>query len=124
MPTASFKKCGYCNKRWPDRNSFLRDPATELIGYQVNSVIPEQGLFLFNHDCGNTLSLAVANFVDLHAGPIFRTKLTGTDRCPGYCLHSTDLDPCPMECECAYVRELLQLLKNPVDNLLLASENS
>ncbi len=31
-----FKKCTFCGHLWQSRKDFLEDPATDLIGYQVN----------------------------------------------------------------------------------------
>lgn len=33
------------------------------------------------------------------------------DDCPGYCLHADELAPCPASCECAFVRDVLQLVR-------------
>ena len=123
MPSVPFKKCGYCQESWASRAAFLADPAIELIGYQANSVIIEKGLFLFNHSCGDTLSIEVAAFVDLHQGPILRAEKADASLCPGYCQHPNELRACPVACECAYVRDLLQLLKEPPADLVLATSS-
>jgi hypothetical protein len=39
-------------------------------------------------------------------------RKTGTEECPGYCLHQDELQPCPARCECAYVREIIQIIRN------------
>jgi hypothetical protein len=38
--------------------------------------------------------------------------LTGTAECPEFCLHRSKLNPCPAKCECAYIREIIQAIKN------------
>ena len=109
-----FKSCTLCKKIWSDRDSFLRDPAIELIGYQADIDDIEYGLFFFNHNhdqCGTTLSLSVKIFLDLYDGPIYTENLYGTDSCGEHCLHQYDLEPCPKKCACAYIRELLQHLR-------------
>ena len=107
-----FKKCGSCGVSWSTRAAFISDPQVILVGYQPNFVLLEKGLFLFNHTCESTLSIDVATFSDLYAGPMFVEKRTGQPGCPGYCLHRTELRPCPEQCECAYVRYILGYLQN------------
>lgn len=112
MPAAVFKHCKVCQRSWQTRTDFITDSEIELIGYQANFVAMERGLFLFNHSCKGTLSLDVTTFADLYDGPIFTENKTGSDECPGYCLHKGELRSCPARCECAYVREILQLLQS------------
>jgi hypothetical protein len=96
---------------WADRDGFLADPALELIGYQAFLEDLELGLFLFTHyPCGTTLAIRAGDFSDLHHGPIFAERLTSSDACPGYCLRERELQPCANHCECAWVRNVLQLV--------------
>jgi hypothetical protein len=81
-----------------------------MIGYQVNFEDLKAGLFLFNHSCGTTLSVAAEEFQDFYDGPMFVERLDGTSECGGYCVHERDLRPCPASCECAYVREIMQVI--------------
>jgi hypothetical protein len=107
-----FKKCTFCGHRWQLREDFLQDAALELIGYQVNFDHLHLGLFLFNHlACGTTIGLEAGLFSDLYEGPVYKQRQTGTDRCPEYCLHERQLKPCPAECECRYVREIIQTVR-------------
>ena len=101
-----------CGVAWPTREAFLEDPALTLIGYQVNFDELKLGLFLFNHTCKNTLSVRAGDFWDLYDGPVFRERATGGEECPEYCLHQEELSTCPARCECAFVREILQVIKN------------
>ncbi len=70
---------------------------------------------MFNHDtdeCGTTMTLEVNMFSDLHDGPLFEEH--GKDDvpdCPGYCKDRYILDPCDLKCECSYVRDVLQQVK-------------
>lgn len=105
-----FKQCDVCGKMWPFRQEFLDDPTIRLIGYQVSFKELAGGLLLFNHACGTTLALKVRECGDLYDGPIFTERRTGEDDCPTYCLHPEELRACPAVCECAYVRELLQII--------------
>ena len=106
--TPSFKICTSCGTPWSTRHDFLADPHVTLLGYSVHFKELELGLFLFNHSpCLTTLAIKASEFTDLYDGPIFTERATGTESCPGYCLHQSELRPCPAQCECAYVREVL-----------------
>ena len=106
-----FKICKKCEHTWATRKKFLEDVNIELVGYQVHFQELTLGLFLFNHDCGTTLSVYANQFVDLYEGPIFSKRATGSKECPGYCLEKGNLSPCSVECECSYIREILQHIK-------------
>jgi hypothetical protein len=101
--------CGFV---WSTREDFLSDPDVALIGYQVNFSHLLAGFFLFAHSCATSLAVRAAEFADLYDGPIFEKPLTGSDSCPGYCLRKDELDSCSARCECAYVREILQIIKD------------
>ncbi len=110
-----FKTCPNCSQNWQDRQSFLSDPAMKLLGYQANFVNLEAGLFLFNHDtsdCKTSLAIPAREFTDMHEGPVFQDRLTNTQKCCGYCMHQNELRPCPNKCECAYVRDVLDKVRN------------
>ena len=107
-----FKQCSNCHKVWRTYQEFLADPSVTLVGYQVSFKDLESGLFIFNHSCKTTMGIPANLFTHLYDGPIFKERLTGTDKCPEHCLHKYDLEPCPYECECAYVRAVLQVVKN------------
>ena len=110
-----FETCPMCNEVWVNREALLSDPRVALVGYQVDFEALETGLFLFNHlerGCGTTLAIEAGRFVDLVAGPIYRGTLKGTEECSDYCLRLDELRPCPAHCECAYVRDVLQVVRN------------
>lgn len=110
-----FKICTMCKERWKERTAFLSDPSLEMIGYQADIENLEYGLFLFNHhkkDCGSTIAVRVHKFRDLYTGPVYSTCLLGTEECHELCLHKKNLEPCPAKCECSYVRDLVQIVKN------------
>ena len=108
-----FKKCSCCESPWFSRLEFLEDENLDLIGYQANFCQLELGFFLFNHlTCQSTIALPAGLFVDLHAGPIFSQRLTGTEICQGFCKDEKALEPCENQCECAYIREVIQIIKN------------
>lgn len=106
-----FMVCTNCGFSWKGRENFLADNGVKIIGYQVNFEQLKAGFFLFNHICGTTFTLDVHSFEDLYNGDIFTDKVTGSDQCPGHCLHKSNLEPCPVKCECAFVREIIQVLK-------------
>jgi hypothetical protein len=107
----SFLKCSLCHRNWPSRDAFLADPDVELCGYQADFDELIAGIFLFKHRCGNTLGLMAGDFSDLHDGPIFVERLTGSEHCAGYCRQKNALNPCLAHCECAFVREILQVVR-------------
>ena len=97
-----------CGEEWTERDDFLSDPATQITGYAAHFKDLELGLFYFNHtSCKTTMALQASLFTDLYDGPVFEERKTGSDVCPGYCLKQAETRPCPAECECAYVREVL-----------------
>lgn len=107
-----FKTCPLCSKIWSSREEFLADDDLDLVGYQVNFDELELGLFLFNHRiCKTTLSIRANLLQGLYTGPVFKERRRGQKDCPGYCLKSTELEGCPAECECAWVRGLLQIIR-------------
>ncbi len=107
-----FKTCSKCAEEWINQGDFLADPYLELIGYQAHFADTERGLFLFNHHfCGSTIAMRVAGFLNLYDGPVYEKKMTGSDACPGYCLYKEILEDCPVECNCTYVRKIMQVIK-------------
>jgi len=110
--TRSFKTCTICNTVWQTRDDFLDDPDIFIVGYQVHFNTLTEWLFLFNHSCKGTLSVNAGEFTDLYTGPIFKDRLFGSEECPGHCLHERRLSPCPSKCECSFVREIIQVIKN------------
>ena len=107
-----YKRCPSCGFQWLDRDDLLSDENIVLVGYQINFMRLEAGIVLFNHSCKGTLALSAVDFTDLYDGAVFERKVLGTDSCPGHCLHEEDFRPCPVECECGYVRNILHKIKN------------
>ena len=107
-----FKKCTACEHLWPTRDNFLNDPNTTLVGYQVNFDNLELGFILFNHNhCKSTIAIPAGQFRGLYNGPVFKENLFASNGCPEYCLQERQLLPCPEQCECAYVREIIQIIR-------------
>jgi len=108
-----FKTCPLCGHSWATRREFLEDPGLELVGYQVDFQELSLGLFLFNHrSCETTLAVPARRFEELYAGPVYQGCRTGEEDCRGYCLKPLELQPCPAECECAWVRALLGIIRD------------
>ncbi len=108
-----FKTNKCCKTPWYSIDELLEDSNIDLVGYQVNFGDLKLGIFLFNHvTCQSTIGIPAGLFKDLHFGPVFSECLTGSEQCPSYCLHSEVLNPCRAKCEGAYVRDILQILRD------------
>ncbi|MGE5257238.1 MAG: hypothetical protein ACM3KE_11235 [Hyphomicrobiales bacterium] len=122
---APFKICPFCATVWPSREAFLNDNDLELIGYQVDFEELALGLLLFNHDpCKTTLAIRALQLRDLYRGPVFKDRRTGQEDCPGHCLRNSELAPCPTACECAWVRGLLQVVREWPKSASIASSKA
>ncbi|MCM2323917.1 MAG: hypothetical protein NDJ90_11715 [Oligoflexia bacterium] len=119
-PTSElFKKCTGCGQNWATRAVFLADSMVELVGYQARLDDIERGIFLFTHlrqGCKTTMGIRVLAFKDLHREKRRSSSSqakNNTPECEGHCLHVDDLDRCTADCANAWIRELLQTLKEP-----------
>ena len=113
MSGSNFKTCTCCGKVWQTRDEFIKDNHLTLEGYQADLDSLEEGMLLFTHhwaDCGSTIVLEVQDFSDLYDGPKYLGRLTLTEDCSRLCLDKQNLNRCVAMCECAYVRELLQII--------------
>ena len=117
-----FKQCTCCDIPWFSRTDFLQDCNIELVGYQVNFRHVELGYLLFNHlTCESTLAVYAGLFRDFYDGPVFAERLTASESCPGYCNQADVIEPCQEPCEGAYVREIMQIIRNwPKEEFRLA----
>ena len=107
-----FKQCTRCGETWLSCTGFLSDPSLTLIAYQVSFAELEAGILLFEHSCKASLSIFAGEFSHLYGGPVFESRAVGTDECPGYCLKRSNFERCPARCECAYIREVLQIIQS------------
>jgi len=113
MTDQPFKHCPACGQRWVLRDDLLVDPEVLVVGYQAFIGEDMAGFFLFNHArCGTTMAIPPEDFASLYNGPIFTERLDDHPECPDYCLKVDDLRACQLECECAYVREILQVVRS------------
>ena len=111
--TSDFTQCMLCGTSWVKRIDFLSDDSTKITAYEADFNDLDQGTFIFYHKkCGGTVSLPAIQFKTLYDGPVYTERKTGTDDCPEYCLDPHELQPCPKECECAYVREIIQIISD------------
>jgi hypothetical protein len=108
----SFKTCPHCGTTWQTLEDFLNDPALELSGYQVHFVELENGLFYFTHHterCGTTLAVPVQAFTTLTRRSFLAPcGHLAADGCSKLCVRGDTRTPCPAECECGWVREVMQ----------------
>jgi hypothetical protein len=109
-----FKRCRRCGREWETRNDFLIDKNLVFTGYQINLLDLTKGLFLFNDNvdgCETTLAVPVQLFSDLYDGKVPSVRKIGQSECEGRCLNEHDLETCQADCECAYIREIMQIIK-------------
>lgn len=114
MDFEPFKVCTLCKAVWNTREEFLSDPEIELAGYQVAYGDLKGGLFFFRHlkeGCYTTLALGVKDFTDLSDRPVLSSHGKPPEGCPGFCVRKDSLDSCPNECECVWVRDILQVIR-------------
>jgi hypothetical protein len=114
MADRPFKTCPCCRRAWPTRAAFIADPSVVLNGYQADFARLERGLLFFTHaveECGSTTTIHAGEFLDLYQGPRHAVSRTLSPECPRHCISRHDLEPCGVKCECAFVREVVQLLR-------------
>lgn len=110
-----FKKCPMCTFEWKTRDEFLDDNSLKLNGYQVDLDELEWSLFLFTHfqeNCFSTMAIRAKDFLSLYSGKKYAERRTGKEDCPGYCLDKKQLNRCDAFCECAFNREVMQIIKS------------
>ena len=54
-------------------------------------------------------------FQDLYSGTIYEENKANSDECPQYCMNKEQISRCDALCECAYVREILQIVQEQLD---------
>jgi hypothetical protein len=108
-----FKKYPFCGKIWPTRDAFILDTQLTVDGYQPDFECLEEGLFLFTHhqlNCYSTMAVTIKEFVDLYNGIRYTERKTGLSECKGNCLDIHNFKLCKAKCECAYIREVLNII--------------
>jgi hypothetical protein len=115
MNTVAFKICPSCGHAWATIDDFLSDPELKMNGYQVHFDNLEGGLFFFTHlheNCHTTLAIQVTDFLSLNDHPLLAKRDEQLCTNSNFCVHQNDLQPKPVKCECSWVREILQTIKN------------
>ena len=110
-----FKKCPCCNEEWTTQELFLGDRNLEIVGYKADFKKLEYGLFFFNHqipNCNSTITIETNMFFNLYSGKKYTERKTGSEDCKGYCKNLNQLSRCDALCECAFVREILRIIRN------------
>lgn len=110
---AMFKTCPGCFHAWQTRQEFLADPSIELNGYKADFSDLEYGMFFFTHKsapCCSTMTLMVEDFRSLYSGPTYPDNKALSEECPRYCLDDQQLSRCDALCECAFAREISQII--------------
>ncbi len=109
-----FKLCPMCSTQWKTRDEFLDDPTLVLNGYGMDFEKLEWSLFYFTHateGCHSTLAIVAEQFLDMYKGKRYTERRTGLEDCPRYCLDEKQLNRCDAFCECAFNREVIQIIK-------------
>jgi hypothetical protein len=112
--TIPFKTCPCCNTVWPTRTDFLADQSLEINGYAPDFDNLLEGLFFFTHHvsgCFSTMTLKAKSFSDLYTGKKHKEHKTGDEDCPRLCFEKEELRRCDELCECAYVREIIAVVR-------------
>ncbi len=112
--TTPFKTCPCCNNAWQTRSDFLADSSLEINGYAPDFDNLLEGLFFFTHHatgCFSTMTLKADEFADLYTGEKYLERKTGDEDCPRLCFDKEDLRRCEELCECAYVREIIGVIR-------------
>lgn len=119
MAQAAFKVCPGCFHVWETREVFMSDPHLEFNGYKADFKDLDFGMFFFTHtasNCHSTMTMMVEDFLDLYSGKRYSENKALSDECPRYCIDEKQLSRCDAFCECAYVREICQLLVDRQQN--------
>ncbi len=107
-----FKACPLCGKIWERRADLLNDPEVLIVGYQMHFKTLKKGILLFNHSCKGTFGMKAEIFQDLYPEKEYKRNFFGTSECKQLCSNESDLSRCPNDCECSWVREIIQVIKN------------
>lgn len=115
-----FKVCPCCGKEWITQKEFLEDTNVTVISYKPDFMELKYGQIFFNHlidSCKSTITLFVLAFENLYSGVRYHENRAESKECPRFCLDKDQLNRCDQRCECAYVREILSILKHEMNQL-------
>jgi hypothetical protein len=122
-----FKECSCCSTSWESLAAFVLDSELTLEGYQPSFADPFEGWLLLTHntpDCKTTLAVRTAQLRDLYDGPEYTERRTGTPGCPWLCIKENRLEECTMDCDMAWVRQVMQYLRRHALPAHLAAEEA
>jgi hypothetical protein len=114
-----FKICSMCFTKWETRDDFIDDPLLYINGYQAHFERLEGSLFYFTHqkeDCYSTIAIKAEEFLSLYSGKKYKERRTNNEDCPQYCFEKVQLDRCDAFCECAFNREVIEIIKTRQNN--------
>jgi hypothetical protein len=103
-----------CSTKWETLENFLDDKSLEINAYQADFENLEMSIFFFTHkkdNCFSTLAIEAEKFISLYSGRKYAGRRTGEKECPKYCLDIDQLNRCDAFCECAFNREIIQMIK-------------
>lgn len=109
----NFKTCPGCFVAWESMEAFLSDPNLELNGYKPDFKDLEYGMFFFTHKtepCYSTMTIMVDDFKSIYSGKYYQENKALSDECPRYCIDEKQFARCDALCECAFVREIMQII--------------
>jgi len=113
-----FKVCSMCSTKWETRDDFINDPLLFINGYMAHFERLEQSLFCFTHQkegCFSTIAIKAEGFLSLYSGKKYKERRTNKEDCPSYCFEKERLDRCDTLCECAFNREIIEIIKTKQD---------
>lgn len=108
------KSCAFCNALWDNIKQLVEDKSLDLNGYQASFRGPENGLIMLTHNvdgCNSTMAIRAGELKSLYQGQFFSEHRTEKPECPRKCLNPNDYEPCPVHCDMAWVREILQCFR-------------
>lgn len=114
-----FKICSMCSTKWETRDDFINDPLLFINGYQAHFERLGQSLFYFTHQkegCFSTITIKAEEFLSLYSGKKYKERRTNKEDCPQYCFEKEQLDRCDTFCECAFNREIIEIIKTKQNN--------
>lgn len=114
-----FKICSMCATKWETLDDFINDPLLFINGYQAHFERLGQSLFYFTHQkegCFSTIAIKAEEFLSLYSGKQYKERRTNKEDCPLYCFEKEQLDRCDAFCECAFNREIIEIVKTKQNN--------
>jgi hypothetical protein len=109
-----FGRCPGCDTEWATRDDLLDDDSTSLTGYIATFESLMIGWLQFQHlrpACDSTFTIEVGKFIDLVDGPHEGERKAGLEECPNHCFDPVNLEPCDVQCEFSFVRDILQIVR-------------